>query len=232
MLQIHDSKLRTRGAACGGTARADASCGPPPPLGCGPLRFLAGTANSKFKILNSELLACWTTIMGGFSVRGAACGGTARADASCGPPRPGGCGPLGPSGPILPTSISTTTSSCSPLGPDGPISTQNTPPQPATAACRPLKRSISVARQIRKGHLRPTDRCALELAASLLCAIDPRCHFPLQTANRPYPTYIKCPASPSPLLPIFFDKNSTLFCKLYFFFHIFAERNKTNPKIV
>ena len=45
--------------------------------GCELRRFLAGTANEKSRMRN----------------RAAACGGTARADASCGPPPGGGCGP-------------------------------------------------------------------------------------------------------------------------------------------
>jgi len=89
---IQDSKFRIKGdsraawALCSDSGRSlrrsrvrtHASSGPSLPGGCGPLRFLARTANSKFKILNSELLACWTTIMDGFSVRDAACGGRAR----------------------------------------------------------------------------------------------------------------------------------------------------------
>ena len=101
---------RIRDAACGGALEADlrdASCGPPPGGGCGPLRPFG--RNSEFNIQNSELHS-------GCSLRSARrFGNEPKLGAQLAKERTSGrkggreqrafagrsCGPLGPDGPIL-----------------------------------------------------------------------------------------------------------------------------------
>jgi len=102
----HSSHFQFRVAACGGSVRSadlrDTRCGPPQDGGSGPLRFLAGTANSAFKIQDSKLKGtagpAWTSIL----VRAAACGGRMFGNELRASAR-GGCGPLGPGGPVQST---------------------------------------------------------------------------------------------------------------------------------
>ena len=80
--------IRNRAAACERRTRAASEERAFAGAKLRPAAVPFGTANSRFKI-KWVCKSSWA-----FNpIRAAACGGTARADASCGPPPPGGCGP-------------------------------------------------------------------------------------------------------------------------------------------